>query len=709
MNYPKVLHWFTIILIFVCIYGFLIKIVPWNLVFSNTTISGGDTGSHNYVSWYSHKIFPKLKWWSPDWYVGFPFLYFYPPFLYYLTDILSLFIPFNIAFKIITLLGTFLLPIAIYLFLSFLDFEFPIPSLGMVLSLGFLFLEKFSIYGGNIPSTLAGEFSYSFGFSLFFIFIGLLFKNIKNKTFTPFLLIILSLMAIVHPFSVIIAVLVGVLILIFSLITRGTQEMKQLFFYLLFIFGLAFGITAFWSLPFIALMSYTSKMSWTKVINLGEIFPPSLIIFEILAGISLIYALIKKEKKILPLLIVIIAAAIPFLFLNHSSIWNTRFLPFILMTILMLSSYAIGSILIELVNFIFKKIKIKKESKIIVSTAIIGIISVSFAVYFVTTYLPKTITYIPFWLKWNYEGFEKKTSWNELEQLFSYLKTLPPGRIMWEYRGEYDKFGTPRVLENLPIWTNHPTFEGLLIESSVSGYFHFINQAETTKTPTAAIAGMQYPSFNFKNGVKHLQLVGAQYFLAFTPEIKQLANQYLTKLKDINEFSVYQVPNSDLVTLIPQIRLVEKNKSWLDQSIDWYKNLDFSTFLVFYQNQKELKEIKNNKKATNLNDHNIKIINITNDSLTFTTENLYEPHLIKISYFPGWRVIGGKGPYLVSPSFMMVIPTQNTVTLKFGYNLWDRIGIIISIISIMILISLIIQKPFRFVLFLKQKFLILQD
>ncbi|MGC8651430.1 MAG: hypothetical protein ACP5RX_02350, partial [Minisyncoccia bacterium] len=151
-------------------------------------------------------------------------------------------------------------------------------------------------------------------------------------------------------------------------------------------------------------------------------------------------------------------------------------------------------------------------------------------------------------------------------------------------------------------------------------------------------------------------------------------------------------------------------KSWLDQSIDWYKNLDFSTFLVFYQNQKELKEINDTLKITNATTSGIQITQIKRDSLSFTTENLYVPHLVKISYFPGWKAIGGKGPYLVSPSFMMVIPTQNTVTLKFGYNLWDKIGMVLSIISILIIVGfLIIRKPSHFLLSLKQKFLTPRD
>jgi len=662
-----------VVLIFVFIFGYLISQVPWNLIFADTMVGGGDTGSHNYIVYYAQEIFPKIKWWSTDWYAGFPFLYFYPPLLYYSTILLSYLVPLNIAFKLITLLGTFLLPLTVFLCLSFLDFKFPIPSLGALLSLSYLFLEKFSIYGGNIPSTLSGEFSYSFAFALFFLFIGLLIKGIKENRYLAINIFILSLMVLSHPFSVIIAILFGTIVFLESIIKKET---KKVFLYLAKVFGLAFGLTAFWSLPFLALLPYTSKMSWTKVIKLEEIFPSSLMIFEIIAIIGIIYAFFKKDKKIFPILFIICVSLIPFLFLNNSSIWNARFLPFILMGSLIIAAYAIGSW-----AQYFKK-------------SFVLIFLIVFSGYMLIFYLPSTISYIPFWMKWNYEGLQSKDAWPELKNLSDYLKDLPYGRVMWEYRSEYDKFGTPRVLENLPIFTNKPTFEGLLIESSVSGYFHFINQAETTKTPTSAIAGLEYPSFNFENGVKHLQYFGAQYFVAYTSEIKELADQHFIKMSDIGGFRVYRIPNSDLVEVIPDINLMPKTNKWLDESIDWYKKMDFSQPIVFYQNKKELKDLENfsnvSQKEELIEDAAVQIKEITNDSLVFSTDHLGIPHLIKYTYFPGWQVKGASGPYLVSPSFMMVIPFENEVTLQYSYNIWDKIGFAVSILSLIVFILVIL-------------------
>jgi len=80
-------------------------------------------------------------------------------------------------------------------------------------------------------------------------------------------------------------------------------------------------------------------------------------------------------------------------------------------------------------------------------------------------------------VKWNYEGFERKSTWKELKGLFEFLKGLPFGRVMWEYTPQYDRFGTPRVLELIPLFTGKPTLEGLLIESSLSvslSFYHTV-------------------------------------------------------------------------------------------------------------------------------------------------------------------------------------------------------------------------------------------
>src|SRR5262249_59820695 len=61
-----------------------------------------------------------------------------------------------------------------YFGLRGLRVPFPGPAVGAMAVLCFPFMEANSMWGGNIPSTLAGEFSLSLGLSLTVLFFGTL-------------------------------------------------------------------------------------------------------------------------------------------------------------------------------------------------------------------------------------------------------------------------------------------------------------------------------------------------------------------------------------------------------------------------------------------------------------------------------------------------------------------------------------------------------
>ena len=59
------------------------------------------------------------------------------------------------------------------------------------------------------------------------------------------------------------------------------------------------------------------------------------------------------------------------------------------------------------------------------------------------------------------------------------------------------------------------------------------------------------------------------------------------------------------------------------------------------------------------------VSNITSDDndIAFDVDQIGQPVLVKASYFPNWRAKGAKGPYRVTPNLMVVIPTDEHVTL----------------------------------------------
>ena len=57
--------------------------------------------------------------------------------------------------------------------------------------------------------------------------------------------------------------------------------------------------------------------------------------------------------------------------------------------------------------------------------------------------------------------------------------------------------------------------------------------------------------------------------------------------------------------------------------------------------------------------------NSKNNLITFKTNKPNQLHLIKVSYFPNWKITNGYGPFRISPSFMAVVPKDELVEIKF--------------------------------------------
>jgi len=177
----------------VCL-GVVISALHPNLVLTNTTAAGGDMGAHVWWPaflrdhWFNHF---RVAGWSPDWYAGFPVGQFYFPLPALLIDGLAIVMPYNIAFKLVTVSGSLLLPISAYVFGRSLKFPWPAPPLFAVAVLRFLFetrhgaLEKdkdaWTIYGGNLASTLAGEFSYVLGIALGLFFLAAFARALETR------------------------------------------------------------------------------------------------------------------------------------------------------------------------------------------------------------------------------------------------------------------------------------------------------------------------------------------------------------------------------------------------------------------------------------------------------------------------------------------------------------------------------------------------
>ncbi len=122
-----------------------------------------------------------LTGWDPGWYDGFPLFTFYFPFPDLLAALGSYVIPGNIAFKFVTILGSLTLPVAAWAF----------GRPGRIWNgrgrrssprsrCRSCSTRPIQIYGGNLLSTIAGEYAYSLGLSVALIFLGVVLFGLRT-------------------------------------------------------------------------------------------------------------------------------------------------------------------------------------------------------------------------------------------------------------------------------------------------------------------------------------------------------------------------------------------------------------------------------------------------------------------------------------------------------------------------------------------------
>ncbi len=148
------------------------------------TPTGGDMGAHVLLPQVLRDVLlpsGRIFGWSSTWYAGFPALYFYFPIPALVTVLLDVLLPYGVAFKLVAIVGLVGLPIATYGFVRLLGFSRPVSGLASLTGSMFVLMESFSIFGANIKSTLAGEFSFSWSFALSLLYLGVVARDTRPR------------------------------------------------------------------------------------------------------------------------------------------------------------------------------------------------------------------------------------------------------------------------------------------------------------------------------------------------------------------------------------------------------------------------------------------------------------------------------------------------------------------------------------------------
>lgn len=456
-------------------------------LFLNTTPAGGDMGAHVWLPAYlrDHLLHHfRITGWTPDWYAGFPALLYYFPLPSLVIVVLGWLLPYNIAFKLVTVLGLILLPVAAWAFGRLARMRFPGPACLAAATLPFLFSKNFTIYGGNIASTLAGEFSFSISLAAALVFLGLVNKGLETGKYRAWAAVALLVTGTSHLLPTVFAV-IGALVLtllhedrtswlgwptrilggftvvmlgahllglvrwdvplalaVLTLITPVFRFDRCRWTWTAPVLVVSAMLAAFWTLPFLFRLSYATDMGYEKLTAYAKnLFPSDLVWLFILAGVGVFVSVIRRHRIGLFLTVMAVLSLLIFRFAPQARLWNARVLPFWFLSLYLLAGVAIaegGRIFVELLTADDPQgIGRWGLLPVPVVAGVVALLWVSFPLrilpfghtdaksgrYSWLGIKTSEHSFVPDWVRWNYSGYQSSTKARQAEY-FSLVNTM---------------------------------------------------------------------------------------------------------------------------------------------------------------------------------------------------------------------------------------------------------------------------------------------
>lgn len=698
------------------------------LLLTANTPAGGDMGAHVYAPAYLRDVLlpqGKVHGWSNDWFAGFPLFYFYFPLPSLVIVALDLILPYGVAFKLVTVAGLLAMPPAAYVLARALKLSRSASAIAGAGTVAFVFMESFSIYGGNVASTLAGEFSYSWSFALGLVYFALLIRTIEGeRRLGPWAAVTFAAAALCHILTIV-------------MLIAGTPFLlgrKGAVRTVLPVWVVSGAVTAFWSLPLLLRLRYSTDMAWTPLSRLEEILPVELWMLlpvAVFGGVVAVRrswgALGVAAMTLIPLLYFPLPNLLPDLFPTvftdpRWKLWNGRLLPYWYFGVTFFASIGVAVGVGALVRRLPERVSawwaraalaaLTAAAVLLVATrpeaptwapwavaaagaasfagslawsrpvtvnAIAGWVAVAAIVFGSLAGL----SFINGWARWNYSGYEGKAAWPEYSALMGELDSIPQGRTMWEYSKEQDKYGTTMALMLIPYWTGpeHASMEGLFFESSLTVPFHFLMQSEMSKAGSQPVPGLRYRPFDFERGIPHMDVYGVRYYISYTPEARDKAHAdgRLTEIATSGPFTIFELENASLVEPASFQPAVYDGPEFAEFALEWFDDVSLFDRWVAADGPAEWPRVSEVGELSNLGELTpagaVSNVEIGDDAISFDTTAIGVPHLVKVSYFPNWKVTGADGPFRVTPSLMLVVPTESHVDLKFGRTWVEMVGV----------------------------------
>jgi hypothetical protein len=355
----------------------VVGVVLWQvhlpLLLQNTSTAGGDTGAHYMMpAYFDAHLFPHLTGWDPAWYDGYPDYTFYFVLPDALVALAAHVIPYNIAFKLGTVLGSVLLPLTAWAMGRLLGLRAPVPAALAAATLPFLFDYTWTIYGGNLLSTLAGEYAYSLSIAFLVLFLGLFARGVRTGRHRAWTAIVLAACILAHVVPGALALAGACVLTLLELLparialrddldltpavrgrhaagtaaaaarTRDRSRLEALWWAASTV-GLGLLLSAWWLVPFLLREAYATSMNYSKVTTYVSLFFPKADLWAlVLAAVAVPVTVAVRSRAGILLAVLGGISALAVVLDPLRSLYNVRFLPLWFLMVYLLAAWLVG-------------------------------------------------------------------------------------------------------------------------------------------------------------------------------------------------------------------------------------------------------------------------------------------------------------------------------------------------------------------------------
>ena len=538
--------------------------------------------------------------------------------------------PYGVSLKLVTIAGVVALPVAVWAMTRLTGVTAEGQALASVATLLFLFDRSFNIYGGNLMSTMAGEFAYSLGLAGAVLYIGVAARGMqagqhRKRQHRILAGALLALTGLMHLFSAFFA-LAAAAALLLVLPWRATAWRHRLV-WTASTGVLAAALSAWWVLPFWWNRGLLNDMGWGKERRyLSSLWSrssfdygflandPPLQLFVVLALVGAVLLFGRRSRLGMALALTGVIVAAGFVILPEGRLWNVRILPFYYLTVYLTAALGIGEAIKMARSALDRRLVARAAEGAEVgrlrasagAVAAGGSVALAGAAVVVMVGLPlrslpggqlgddgvyrwgpfssSESNLGPYWVEYNFGGYEGRTPttdgggsseyWDLVETMDRIGESHGCGPALWEYEaGRLGSYGTPMAPMLLPYWTDRciASMEGLYFEASATVPYHFLMQSELSAAPSRAQRDLPYSGLDVAAGVEHLRLMGVRYYMAFSADAVSQARAApdLTEISStaLGPWVVFEV--SDSAPLVGLSRLPVVVEGLDDSDDDW--------------------------------------------------------------------------------------------------------------------------------------------